>query len=209
MFETILEFEPVVRLSFFLGVFVLIALWETAAPRRWRNLERWRRWPSNLGIVALNTVVLRVLFPVAAVAMAANASASGWGLFNLTQLPLWIEAILAVVILDVAIYMQHVMFHAVPVLWRLHRMHRVHHSVIESETNSNFGFNLSWWDRLFGTYRAQPEAGHDGMIIGINTFRSPDEQRLDKMLLQPFRKGGHGYAINAERRGTGLNQEKT
>ncbi|NQU56416.1 MAG: sterol desaturase family protein [Rhodospirillales bacterium] len=275
MFDSILEFEPVIRLSFFLGIFAVVALWEAAAPRRQRSLSRWQRWPSNLGIVALNTVVVRLLFPVAAVAMAFKASASGWGLFNLTQLPLWLEMLLAVIILDGVIYLQHVMVHAVPVLWRLHRMHhadldydvttgarfhpveivlsmliklsvvavlgaspvaviifevmlnatamfnhgnirlplafdgvlrllivtpdmhRVHHSVIASEANSNFGFSLPWWDRLFGTYRAQPEAGHDGMTIGINSFREPQDQRLDKMLLQPFRSGGQGYSINA------------
>ncbi|MBC8269126.1 MAG: sterol desaturase family protein [Rhodospirillaceae bacterium] len=246
-------------------------------PRRQRSLGRWQRWPSNLGIVVLNTGLMRVLFPVAAVAMAVNVSASGWGLFNMIELPLWLEVILAVALLDAAIYLQHVMFHAVPVLWRLHRMHhadldydvttgarfhpveiilsmliklavvsvlgaspvaviifevllnatamfnhgnirlnlaldgvlrlfivtpdmhRVHHSVIQSETNSNFGFNMPWWDRLFGTYQAQPEAGHDKMTIGINMFRDPEDQRLDKMLIQPFRKGGHGYVINAAR----------
>ena len=275
MFDSILEFEPLIRLSFFAGVFVAVALWEAAAPRRKRGLSRWRRWPSNLGIVALNTVIVRILFPVAAVTMAVNASSSGWGLFNLVELPLWVEALLAVIILDAAIYLQHVMFHAVPVLWRLHRMHhadldydvttgarfhpieiiismliklavvavlgaspvaviifevllnatamfnhgnirlplaldgvlrllivtpdmhRVHHSVVAAEANSNFGFNLPWWDRLMGTYRAQPEAGHDGMTIGINSFRDPVEQRLDNMLLQPFKDGGQGYSINA------------
>lgn len=275
MFESILEFEPVIRLSFFVGVFSLVALWEAAAPRRPRSLGRWRRWPSNLGIVVLNTALLRALFPLAAVALALNMSSSGWGLFNLVGLPIWLEVILAVVILDAAIYLQHVMFHAVPVLWRLHRMHhtdldydvttgarfhpieiilsmliklsvvsvlgaspvaviifevllnatamfnhgnirlnlaldkvlrlfivtpdmhRVHHSVVQCETNSNFGFNMPWWDRLFGTYKAQPQAGHDGMTIGINIFRDPEQQRLDQMLLQPFRGGGHGYVINA------------
>ncbi len=287
MFDSILEFEPLIRLSFFAGVFVAVALWEAAAPRRKRGLSRWRRWPSNLGIVALNTVIVRILFPVAAVAMAVNASSSGWGLFNLVELPLWVEALLAVIILDAAIYLQHVMFHAVPALWRLHRMHhadldydvttgarfhpieiiismliklavvavlgaspvaviifevllnatamfnhgnirlplafdgvlrlfivtpdmhRVHHSVIAAEANSNFGFNLPWWDLLMGTYRAQPEAGHDDMTIGINSFRDPVEQRLDKMLLQPFKDGGQGYAINATRQAPGPGQQKT
>ncbi len=279
MFDAILQSEPVIRLSFFLGVFAVVAVWESAAPRRTRFLSRWRRWPSNLGIVVLNTVVLRLLFPVAGVGVALAASASGWGLFHLIDLPLWLEALLAVALLDAAIYLQHVMFHAVPVLWRLHRMHhadldydvttgarfhpleiilsmgiklavvaslgaspvavilfevllnatamfnhgnirlatafdaflrlivvtpdmhRVHHSVVPAEANSNFGFNLPWWDRLFGTYRAQPEAGHEGMDIGINDFRDPSEQRLDKMLLQPLRQGGLGYAINARRTG--------
>ncbi len=275
MLDQILANEPVIRLGFFLGVFSAVALWETVAPRRRRLLSRWRRWPSNLGIVALNTVVLRLLFPIAAVGMAVAAEATGWGLFNVLGLPLWLELILAVALLDAAIYLQHVMFHAVPALWRLHRMHhadldydvttgarfhpieiilsmliklavvaslgaapvavivfevllnatamfnhgnirlapsldrvlrlfvvtpdmhRVHHSVIPAEANSNFGFNLPWWDRLFGTYKAQPDAGHEAMDIGIDAFRESSEQRLDKMLLQPFRTGGRGYAINA------------
>ena len=277
MFDNILEFEPVIRLGFFFGVFAVVALWETATPRRPRSLGRWQRWPSNLGIVVLNTVLMRVMFPVAAVAMAVNVSASGWGIFNMIELPLWVEVIGAVALLDAAIYLQHVMFHAVPALWRLHRMHhadmdydvttgarfhpieivlsmviklavvtvlgaspvaviifevllnatamfnhgnirlnlaldgilrlfvvtpdmhRVHHSVIPSEANSNFGFNMPWWDRLFGTYKAQPAAGHDDMTIGINVFREPEDQRLDKMLMQPFRDGAHGYVINAAR----------
>ena len=275
--NNILEFEPVIRLGFFFGVFAVVALWETATPRRPRSLGRWQRWPSNLGIVVLNTVLMRVMFPVAAVAMAVNVSASGWGIFNMIELPLWVEVIGAVALLDAAIYLQHVMFHAVPALWRLHRMHhadmdydvttgarfhpieivlsmviklavvtvlgaspvaviifevllnatamfnhgnirlnlaldgilrlfvvtpdmhRVHHSVIPSEANSNFGFNMPWWDRLFGTYKAQPAAGHDDMTIGINVFREPEDQRLDKMLMQPFRDGAHGYVINAAR----------
>ena len=277
MFDTILENEPTIRLSFFLGVFIVIALWEAAAPCRPRSLGRLMRWPSNLGIVALNTVVIRLLFPVAAVGLAVQVSGAGWGLLNQVDLPLWLEVILAVVLLDAAIYLQHVMFHAVPALWRLHRMHhadmdydvttgarfhpieivlsmviklavvtvlgaspvaviifevllnatamfnhgnirlnlaldgilrlfvvtpdmhRVHHSVIPSEANSNFGFNMPWWDRLFGTYKAQPAAGHDDMTIGINVFREPEDQRLDKMLMQPFRDGAHGYVINAAR----------
>jgi len=274
VFDLIIKNEPVVRLSVFLGVFIAVALWEAAAPRRTRSLARWARWPSNIGIVALNTVVMRLLFPVAAVGVAVAASGAGWGLMNMVSLPLWLEAVIAVVILDFVIYLQHVMVHAVPLLWRLHRMHhadldydvttgarfhpieivlsmviklatvtalgaspiavilfevllnatamfnhgnirlpsaldgflrllvvtpdmhRVHHSVVVSEANSNFGFNLPWWDRLFGTYKAQPEAGHVGMTIGIDAFRDPADQRLDKMLLQPFRKGNRGYAIN-------------
>ena len=266
MFDTILENEPTIRLSFFLGVFIVIALWEAAAPCRPRSLGRLMRWPSNLGIVALNTVVIRLLFPVAAVGLAVQVSGAGWGLLNQVDLPLWLEVILAVVLLDAAIYLQHVMFHAVPALWRLHRMHhadldydtttglrfhpieialsvgikvaaivllgapamavlvfevvlnatamfnhanvrlptgldrvlrlvvvtpdmhRVHHSVVTAETDSNFGFNLPWWDRLMGTYRAQPAAGHQGMTIGLEIFRDPGELRLVRLLTQPFRR---------------------
>jgi len=282
MFDVLLANEPVVRLSAFLGVFVLVALWEAARPRRARLFSRWARWPSNLGIVALNTIVLRLLFPIAAVGMAVAAATSGWGLFNLVDLPPWLEVVLAVAALDLVIYLQHVMVHAVPALWRLHRMHhadmdydvttgarfhpveivlsmliklatvavlgahpaavvifevllnatamfnhgnirlpavvdavlrllvvtpdmhRVHHSVVPNEANSNFGFNLPWWDRLFGTYRAQPAAGHEGMTIGLNVFREAADQRLDRMLVQPFAGDAGIYPIN-RRMGGGEN----
>ena len=266
--------EPAIRLGFFLGIFGLVALWEIAAPRRMLSRPRWLRWYSNIGIVALNTVLVRLIFPLAPVGLALLAAERGWGLFNLVTLPFWLEVALSIVVLDFIIYLQHVMFHAVPALWRLHRthhadldfdvttgsrfhpveivlsvllklaavvvlgppavavlifevvlngtsmfnhgnvrlptgldrmlrwfvvtpdMHRVHHSDIPAETNSNFGFNLPWWDRLFGTYRAQPRLGHEGMTIGLDTFREAGELHLHRMLLQPFRRGKGGYAIN-------------
>ena len=265
MTEAILNNEATIRLSFFLGIFALMAIWETIAPRRARTFSRLMRWPSNLGIVALNTLLIRVLFPVAAVGLAGVGQQKSWGLLNNFELPNWLAVLLAVALLDLIIYLQHVMFHAVPVLWRLHRMHhtdldldvtsgarfhpieivlsmaikmvavialgppvvavvvfevllngtamfnhsnvlipasvdrvlrlifvtpdmhRVHHSIIPKETNSNFGFNLPWWDRLFGTYLAQPVEGHTGMTIGIGDFRSSRDLRLDLMLLQPFK----------------------
>ncbi len=258
--------EPVIRVAFFLGVFLVVATWEAMAPRRRRKLSRWTRWPANLGIVALNTALLRFLLPTTAVAFAILGEQRGWGLLNNLDWPHWLAIALAILALDLAIYLQHVVFHAVPTLWRLHRMHhadldidvttgtrfhtveiaasmflklaaiaalgapavsvlafeillnatsmfnhanirlpagfdrvlrwlvvtpdmhRVHHSIVPQETNSNFGFNAPWWDRLFGTYRAQPAAGHEGMTIGIEQFRSPREQRLDRMLTQPFRE---------------------
>ncbi len=273
MTETILANEPTIRLGFFLGVFVVMALWEVAAPRRARHISRWLRWPSNLGLVALNTVLMRVVYPTAAVGLALVAEQRGWGLLNNIAPPDPLAILLSVVLLDFAIYLQHVMFHAVPALWRLHRMHhadldfdvttgarfhpieiflsmaikmavvaalgppavavlifevvlnatamfnhgnvrlpigldgvlrwfvvtpdmhRVHHSVIPRETNSNFGFNLPWWDRLFGTYRAQPAAGHAAMTIGIEQFRAPRDLRLDRMLAQPFRGDVGAYPI--------------
>jgi sterol desaturase/sphingolipid hydroxylase (fatty acid hydroxylase superfamily) len=274
MWEAIQTYEPIIRLSAFLGIFIVMALWEYVAPRRGRAFSRLRRWPSNLGIVVFNTVVLRVLFPTAAVGVALAAQSNGWGLFNILALPLWLEVVLAVMILDFAIYLQHVLVHAVPALWRLHRMHhadldydvttgarfhpieivismglklmvvsaigapalavlvfevilnatamfnhgnvripesldrvlrwflvtpdmhRVHHSAIPKETNSNFGFNLPWWDRLFGTYTAQPQDGHEGMTIGIKQFREARDLRLDRMLIQPFLGTPGDYAIN-------------
>jgi len=274
MWDSIQAYEPVIRLSAFLGIFTIMALWEIAAPRRKRAFSRLTRWPNNLGIVVFNTVVLRVLFPTAAIGVALAAEANGWGLFNVFALPEWLAVVLAVMIMDFAIYLQHVLVHAVPALWRLHRMHhadldydvttgarfhpieivismglklmvvgalgapalavlifevvlnatamfnhgnvripvgldhvlrwivvtpdmhRVHHSVIPQETNSNFGFNLPWWDRLFGTYTAQPKGGHEGMTIGIEQFREGRDLRLDRMLIQPFLGTPGDYAIN-------------
>jgi sterol desaturase/sphingolipid hydroxylase (fatty acid hydroxylase superfamily) len=274
MSDAVLAHEPAIRLGVFLGVLALMVVWESLAPRRPRALSRWLRWPNNIGIAALNTVILRILFPTAAVGAALLAEQRGWGLLNQLAEPAWVEIVVAVVLLDLAIYLQHVLFHAVPVLWRLHRMHhadldvdvttgarfhpieillsmgikfavvvalgapalavlafevllnatsmfnhanmrlpgaldrmlrwaivtpdmhRVHHSVIVCETNSNFGFNLPWWDRLFGTYRAQPETGHEGMTIGIEQFRTRRDVWLDRMLVQPLRGPARGYPIN-------------
>ena len=269
--------EAFIRLAFFFGVLAAVAAWEVVAPRRALSVGRAARWPNNLGIVFLNTLIARAIFPLGAVGVALAAGAKGWGLFGALDLPFWIEAVLAFLLLDLAIYLQHVLFHAVPALWRLHRMHhadldfdlttgtrfhpieivlsmtikagtimalgapalavlafeialsatamfnhanarlpapldrvlrflvvtpdmhRVHHSIFPAETNSNFGFNLPWWDRLFGTYRAQPEMGHEKMTVGIDAFRDPGELRLDKMLVQPFRRANGKYALGAER----------
>jgi sterol desaturase/sphingolipid hydroxylase (fatty acid hydroxylase superfamily) len=277
MSDILLANEPLIRLSVFAGIFAAMAAWEVLAPRREQKLARGTRWPSNIGIVVLDTVLVRLLVPTTAVGLALVAEAHGWGLIHALQLPMWAAVPLAVVTLDLAIYLQHVLFHAVPALWRLHRvhhadleidvttgarfhpieillsmgiklgvvaalgapavavllfeillnatsmfnhsnvrmplgldrvlrwlvvtpdMHRVHHSIAARETNSNFGFNLPWWDRLFGTYRAQPAAGHEGMTIGIEQFRAPAEQRLDHMLTQPFRDDASDAA---GRRGT-------
>jgi sterol desaturase/sphingolipid hydroxylase (fatty acid hydroxylase superfamily) len=263
---SLLQHEPVIRLLCFGSVFAALALWEMAAPRRDQEIGRVWRWPNNLGVVVVDSIVLRLLFPTAAVGMAIFAEERGWGLLNVVDLPGWVEVIAAVIVLDLAIYLQHVLFHAVPALWRLHRMHhadlefdvttgvrfhpveivlsmlikfaviaalgapalgvlifevllnatsmfshsniripqaidrwlrwvvvtpdmhRVHHSIERKETDSNYGFNLPWWDRLFGTYRPAPEAGHEGMTIGISQFRERGELRLDRMLLQPLRK---------------------
>jgi sterol desaturase/sphingolipid hydroxylase (fatty acid hydroxylase superfamily) len=269
------QHEPGIRLAAFLGIFALMALWELRAPARVLSLSRWRRWSANLGLVVLNTLLLRLVFPLAAVGLAASATANGWGLLNQIALPGAVELMLAIVALDLTIWAQHVFFHAVPALWRLHRvhhadldydlttgarfhpieillsmlikfaailvlgpsvvavilfevilnamamfnhanvrlpsalerplrwllvtpdMHRVHHSVAADEANSNFGFNLSLWDRLFGTYRAQPRGGHQGMTIGIEGYRAPGQvAALPGMLLLPFRGRVTGYAIN-------------
>ena len=280
MNQMLLSNEPIIRLGFFLGVFALMAAWEFVAPRRRLGFSRWLRWPNNIGITAINTALVRVAFPTAAVAVALLGEARGWGLLNNVGFALWVKILVTVLALDFVIYLQHVLFHAVPALWRLHRMHhadldfdvttgarfhpveillsmvikfaavaalgapavavlifevllnatsmfnhgnvrlptgidrvlrwvvvtpdmhRVHHSVVPRETNSNFGFSAPWWDRLFGTYRAQPEAGHDAMTIGISQFRAPREQWLDRMLTQPLRDDTGGYPLGGRERGT-------
>ena len=186
--------EPAVRLGFFVGVFAAMALWELLAPRRALGAVKAWRWANNLGIVFLNTALVRVLFPTTAVALALSAEAQGWGVLNHLDLHASLEIVAALVALDFAIWLQHVTFHAVPALWRLHR---VHHPVEEHETNSNFGFNLSLWDRLFGTYKAQPDAGHERMTIGIRAHRDEREvERMPGMLALPLRGAATGYAIN-------------
>lgn len=253
-----------------------MAAWEVAAPRRRREIPRVIRWTNNLAMVVLDTLILRLTFPVMAVGLAAVAQDKGWGLFNNLDLPLWLAIVVSVAMLDLAIYLQHVMFHAVPALWRLHRMHhadlefdvttalrfhpveilmsmgikmavvaalgppavavlafevllnatamfnhsnirlpqsvdrvlrlvivtpdmhRVHHSIEPAETNSNFGFNLPWWDRLLGTYRPQPRSGHIEMTIGIEQFRTRRDLWLDRMLVQPLKGPASGYSISRE-----------
>ena len=273
MREAILAHEPYIRLAAFGGVFAAMAIWELIGPRRQQAIGRGRRWPNNLGVVVADTLLVRLLFPITSVGLALIAETRGLGLFNAVAIPAWLGLVASVVLLDLAIYLQHVLFHAVPALWRLHRMHhadlefdvttglrfhpieillsmviklmvvtalgapaaavlvfeallnatsmfnhsnvrihegldgvlrwfvvtpdmhRVHHSILSRETNSNFGFNLPWWDRLFGTYKAQPAAGHEGMMIGIEQFRDPRELGLDRMLLQPFRGDAGGYPL--------------
>ncbi len=272
--EYALAHEPTIRLVAFGAVFALMACWEVAAPRRARLHTRAKRWTANLGLVALNTVLLRLLFPLAAVGFAAYAAKHDWGLLNNIDLPGWLAVVLAVVAMDFAIWLQHVMVHAVPVLWRLHQvhhadpdydvttgarfhpleiilsmlikfaviavlgapaaavlvfevllnatamfnhgnirlpagvdgglrlllvtpdMHRVHHSIDHAEANSNFGFNLSIWDRLFGTYRPAARLPQESMEIGVAGLTGdPRCVSLGGMLVIPFVNPGEGYAI--------------
>jgi len=275
MLQAILQNELTIRLGAFFGVLVAVALGEIAFPRRQLTVSKPRRWASNLGIVFVNSALVRVLLPITAAGFAVLAASRGWGVFNNFAAPVWFAVLASVVILDFAIYLQHVMFHAVPLLWRLHRMHhadldfdvttgarfhpieiilsmlikfaviavigapavaviifevllnatamfnhgnlrlpagfdrvlrlfivtpdmhRVHHSIEDHETNSNFGFNLSLWDRVFGTYKAQPDAGHEAMTIGIRDYRAPKiATDLPGMLILPFLGRVTGYAIN-------------
>jgi len=254
--------EPFIRLAAFLGVFLAVAAWESLSPRRQLNTAKTTRWISNISITLIGTAVVRTLFPVLAVTFAANESTMG--LLHHVPLPFFVKVLFGVLAFDLFIYGQHVMFHSIPLLWRLHMMHhadldvdvttglrfhpveiilsmaiklavilligppvlavilfeillnatsmfnhgnirmeagldrllrlfivtpdmhRVHHSVVILETNSNFGFSLPWWDRLFGTYRAQPAAGHEDMALGLSQFRDPARLTLPWLLVLPF-----------------------
>jgi sterol desaturase/sphingolipid hydroxylase (fatty acid hydroxylase superfamily) len=273
--DWVIAHEVSVRLAFFAIVFAAMALWEARGPARALKVSKLLRWANNLGLVALNTLLLRLLFPAAAVGMAAFADAQAWGLLNYSVPPRWVAIAVSVIALDFVVWLQHVMVHAIPLFWRLHRvhhadldydlttgarfhpleillsmlikfaaivalgppvvavvvfevllnatamfnhgnvrlparldrvlrwfvvtpdMHRVHHSLEDDETNSNFGFNLPWWDRLFGTYRDQPRGGHVGMSIGIHGYNQPhDVTLLPGLLALPFHGRISGYAIN-------------
>lgn len=262
--EFLLRFEPVIRLGCFSAVLLVMMLWEWRRPRRALPLPRWRRWPGNLALVALDGLLLRLTLPLLAVGAALIATERGWGLFNMLDLPDWLTLVLSLLLLDLVIYAQHVAFHKIPLLWRLHRvhhsdtgfdvttglrfhpleiilsmllklavvvllgvpaaavlvfevllnatalfnhsnidlppaldrrlrrivvtpdMHRVHHSVHRVETDSNYGFNLPWWDWLFGTYRDQPRDGHTTMQLGLHQFRDRHSVGLHWLLLQPL-----------------------
>jgi sterol desaturase/sphingolipid hydroxylase (fatty acid hydroxylase superfamily) len=273
----LLGHETAVRLGVFLAMFGVMAVWELTAPRRVLRESKALRWTHNLALTILNNALVRMVLPVAAVGVAAFAADRGMGLLNVFHVAYLLAMLLSMLALDLAIYLQHLMLHAVPLFWRAHRvhhadldfdvttgarfhpleiglsllikfavilalgppavavlvfevllnassmfnhgnvrvpeaidrrlrwfvvtpdMHRVHHSIDPRETNSNFGFNLAWWDRLFGTYRAEPQAGHEAMTIGIAKFRSPRELKLDRMLLQPFRTDDGAYSISRSR----------
>lgn len=259
-----MQIEQTIRLSVFSAVLLLVALWEIISPRRPLLDNKRRRWFANLSLVVIDTVAVRLLFPILPVALAQVAEARGWGLFNVLPMTLGLRNFLSFVILDFIIYLQHLLFHYTPILWRLHRMHhtdldldvtsgnrfhpleivismlikmaviiilgapaqgvltfevvlnacamfnhgniklpatldrflrlflvtpdmhRVHHSAIVRETNSNFGFNLPWWDRICRTYRSQPEKGHLNMTIGLKEYRDPQRLTLLRLLVQPF-----------------------
>ncbi len=273
--EYVMQHEKAIRMGFFFGMLILMAVWEIVLPRRVLTVSKAVRWVNNLGLVFFNSFVLRLILPTAAVGMAAFAAEQGWGILNYYTLPFSLAVLISVVVMDFIIYLQHVMVHAVPMLWRLHRvhhadpdfdvttgarfhtleiilsmgikfativvlgppvvavvifevvlnatamfnhgnvrlplavdrvlrwfvvtpdMHRVHHSIEDDEANSNFGFNLPWWDRLFGTYRDQPRAGHEQMTIGIRKYRDLKQVSwLPGMLILPFKGKISGYTIN-------------
>jgi len=254
------------RLYFFVGILAAVALWEALSPRRVRQISRGVRWTQNLSLLILSSLTIRLIVPFTAAGSALYAQQEQIGLLHYLDMPVIIAVVISLVMLDFLIYLQHVIFHHVPIFWRLHKihhidqeidvttglrfhpveiiisllikctavlllgvpvmavvifeillnatamfnhgniklpkpvdrllrlvivtpdMHRVHHSVIPRETNSNFGFNLPWWDRIFGTYQAQPELGHEKMAIGLREYRSVYETGLLRLLTLPFFK---------------------
>ena len=253
-----------IRLGFFFGILLIMSLWELLAPRRLLTTSKITRWSSNLGLVLIDSIMVRLVFPTALAGIALIAQRRGWGLFNQFELPSLLKIIFSILILDFVIYLQHVMFHVIPLLWRLHmvhhtdmdidvttgvrfhpieiilsmgikmitviltgapslavlifeillngtsmfnhgnvrysqqidsllrllvvtpEMHRVHHSTIRWESNSNLGFNFPWWDRLFGTYRPQPAKGHMEMTIGLDQYKEPQKLTLPWLIILPF-----------------------
>lgn len=260
------KYEGTIRVSAFFFLLTAMGVWETIAPRRQLMASRPARWFGNIGLLVINSLAVRLVFTMGAAGIALEAERQGWGLFNVVELPSWLEVLLAVALLDLAIYFQHILFHAVPFLWRLHMvhhadpdfdvttglrfhtleiglslgikagviialgaspiaviifetllnsfsmfshsniripgwldrwlrlvvvtpdMHRVHHSVIRAETNSNFGFNVPWWDYLFRTYRPQPQEGHTGMRIGVEQIPANRAVGLHWLFILPFVK---------------------
>ena len=270
-------YEGPIRIGAFFVMLVVMGLWERAAPRRTLVASKPARWLSNIGLLVINSLAVRFGFALGLAGVALEAQNQHWGVFNNVSLPDWLEVALAVLLLDLAIYLQHVLFHAVPLLWRLHMvhhadpdfdvttglrfhtleialslgikaaaivllgtaplavllfeallnftsmfshsnvrmpawldsllrlivvtpdMHRVHHSMIRSETNSNYGFNLPWWDYLLRTYRSQPQQGHQGMRIGVAEIPAKRAVGLHWLLALPFVRTAAGESETAER----------
>ena len=260
----IAENEPTIRLAVFLGLFGVLALSEYLRPRRPLVTSKSHRWFTNFAIVVIDSVVVRLIFPAAAVGVALWAQANGYGLFNATSVAVWIAGLVSIISLDFAVWFSHLLSHKVPIFWRFHRMHhsdrdidvstairfhpveivlsmiykvawvvalgapawsvilfeiilngvamfnhsnlklplvldritrliivtpdmhRVHHSTIRRETDSNYGFNFPFWDKMFGTYIAQPEKGHDGMQIGIAEWQDEKPTQLGWTLSVPL-----------------------
>lgn len=261
----IINHEVPLRVGGFFGILGIMYLWEMIAPRRALTIPKPLRWVNNIGMVFLNSFLLRIIFPSAAVGVATLAQKHDWGFFYYLKVSYTLAVLSSIIAMDFFIYLQHVMFHAVPAFWRVHRMHhadldidvttgirfhpveiilsmlikfaviviigppvvsvimfevvlnatsmfnhanlyiprnidkvmrwfmvtpdmhRVHHSADPNETNTNFGFNMPWWDRLLGTYKNQPLLGHEGMIIGLREFRDLRQSTmLPGMLAIPF-----------------------
>jgi len=274
MIDLIYKYEAIIRLSVFLGGFSLLGLWEWASPKRELTQAKFKRWFNNIALVVCSTVIVRFIVPTAAIGMAYLAEQNQWGLAYYIEGPFFLKVVITFILLDFSIYLQHAMFHVLPLMWRFHRvhhsdldcdvstglrfhpveilasiifkmstivllgvpvltvilfevvlnlmsmfthsnvrlnntfervlrwffvtpdMHRIHHSSRENETNSNFAFNLSLWDRIFGTYMAEPRAGQQGITIGLDQFREPNWQGFSGLIYMPFSTRLKGYAIN-------------
>jgi len=262
-----------IRTYAFLSIISIVILWEFVASKRPLQQSKFKRWLTNFGLIAVDTVVVKLLLPAGAFGVALWAESKGYGLLNNLEVSPFVATVITVIILDMIIYWQHRLFHVVPILWRLHQvhhadrdidvstglrfhpieillsmlikfaavitlgapaaavvlfevilngmamfnhgnirlpkaldsmirllfvtpdMHRVHHSIFKHETNSNYGFNLSIWDKIFGSYHAQPDLGHDKMTIGLEQYQgdTPTSSLL-WMLKLPFTQSGGIYA---------------
>ena len=277
MKEFFFQYESYIRLSSFLGLYALLTIWEISSPKRKLEHARRLRWVSNFGLIIISSILVRFIFPTAAVGIALLVEKNQWGLLYYFDLSVVMHFVIAFILMDLSLYFQHVMFHALPLFWRFHRvhhtdldfdittglrfhpfemvisilikfmtitalgvpvlavvifeiilnaasmfshsnikiissierivrwfivtpdMHRIHHSVSENETNSNFGFFISVWDRLFGTYTKEPNAGHKDMEIGLHNFRESKWQDLRWLIYLPFVSKIKDYAINKRR----------
>ncbi|MEL6870218.1 MAG: sterol desaturase family protein [Pseudomonadota bacterium] len=264
--QSLLTHEPAVRGAVFFGVLFLLAALEWYLPRRQLMRTRIERWPANIGLLVIGTLIVRVVAPGVTILVSAYCADHGFGLMHWLNVPQSVAVVLCVIALDGIIYAQHRVMHHVPLLWRLHRvhhadtdfdvttalrfhpaeivfslgikliaigalgapvvavivfeivlsasamfnhanlalplpldrllrllivtpdMHRVHHSPRQHETNSNYGFFLSVWDRVFASYVAQPGEPHPQMPIGLEYFREPEDQSLARLLGQPLRR---------------------
>ena len=278
MQELIFDYESYIRLGSFIGLFALLTIWEISTPKRELLELRRFRWISNIGLIIISSLLVRFILPTAAVGIALHVEQENWGFLNHYDLPFALQFLLAFILMDLAIYFQHVMFHALPLFWRFHRvhhtdldcdittglrfhpfeivisilfkflviatigapvvavvifeitlnaasmfthsnikipstlerivrwfivtpdMHRIHHSIEENETNSNFGFFMSIWDRLLGTYTKEPEGGHTNMKIGLRNFREPKWQNLRWLIYLPFVTKVNDYSINRRKK---------
>ncbi|MEO0635419.1 MAG: sterol desaturase family protein [Pseudomonadota bacterium] len=265
MSEFIATYEPIIRSSVFLGLFLTLAATELFAPRSEHVEAKGARWFTNWSIFIIDILVLRLAFKTAAVGIAVWASVNGYGLFNAVGWPLWLEGLIVFLILDFAVWASHVASHKIPIFWRIHRMHhadtnidvttalrfhpieimlsmlfkvaviialgapavaviifeivlngmamfnhsniklplgvdrflrwlvvtpdmhRIHHSSEQPETDSNYGFNLAIWDRIFATYTQEPKLGHDGIEIGLKEYQDKRPTQLPWSLSLPFR----------------------
>lgn len=275
MSEWIVEHAQYVRLGAFVVIFSTMAVMEILRERRELQTSKGQRWATNIGIIVTDSLVLRFVFPMGALGIGYLAGDLSWGLFNVVSVPYWLAILASFILLDFVVWLQHVVFHAVPALWRVHMMHhadldfdvttgtrfhpiemvismgikaaailllgapvfaillfevllngtsmfnhanldipkpvdrilrlfvvtpdmhRVHHSAKPKETNTNFGFNLPWWDYLFGTYRDQPEQGHHGMTIGLEQIRDPEKNSYLHLLVLPFVDPAGDYDISS------------